>query len=244
MPLNDRGSITPFRLPPESRVWDELKNPTAEYRKLVSDRHLAYTRLGKLENDRKRAIERDRLALAKALREGGEDPGDAAVEKIDKDTANTRRIIEALELAIEAAEQELIEVVDDHKSTWLADVDTELDGDAQEYLAAIEQMEAARTKLTESVALKRFLSTFPEHGYNPGHWHVFGLIARNGDPFNWGEVVEALRKDAEVGHGPEQEPEPQEHGGGIVEQFSVSRGMADAAYAPSPKYIPGVQDGR
>lgn len=229
MPLNDRGSLTPFRLPPESKVWDELKNPVAEYRKLVSDRHLAYTRLGKLENDRSRAIERDRLALAKALREGTEDPGDKAVEKIDKDMANTRRIIEALEIAIEEAEQELIGVVDDHKSAWLDDVDAELDADADEFLAKIEELEAARTKLTESVALKRFLNVFPEHGYTPGHWSVFGLIGQSGDPFRWDQVTEALRKDAEVARKPSQKSEPVEASGPIREQVNVARSFLEEA---------------
>lgn len=229
MPLNDRGSLTPFRLPPEAKVWDELKKPIAEYQKLVSDRHLAYTRLGKLENDRARAVERDRLALAKALREGGEDPGDKGVEKIDKEMANTRRMVEALEVAIEEAEQELIGVVDDHKSTWLDDVDAELDADAEEYLAAVEQVEAARTKLTESVGLKRFLHTFPEHGYTPGHWPVFGLIATHGDPFRWDQVVEALRKDAEIARTPSQKPEPVEASGPIREQVNVARSFIEEA---------------
>lgn len=229
MPVNDRGSLTPFRLPPESKVWDELKEPIAEYRKLVSDRHLAHTRLGKLENDRARAVERDRLALAKALREGGDDPGDKAVEKIDTDMANTRRMIEALEIAIEEAEQDLIGVVDDHKSAWLDDVDAELDTDAQEYLAAVAQVEEARTKLTETVGLKRFLNTFPEHGYTAGHWPVFGLIAQHGDPFRWDQVVEALRKDAEVALRPTQKPEPVEASGPIREQISVTRSFAEEA---------------
>lgn len=229
MPLNDRGSLTPFRLPPESKAWDELKNPAAEYRKLVSDRHLAYTRLGTLENDRRRAIERDRLALAKALREGGKDPGDKAVEKIDKDMANTRRIIEALEIAIDEAEQELIGVVDDHQLAWLEDVDAELDADAQEYLTKVDEMEAARTKLTESVALKRFLNTFPEHGYTPGHWSVFGLIGQSGDPYRWDQVTEALRRDAEFAQKPRQEPEPQEEGGRVVEQINIARSFVEEA---------------
>jgi len=233
MPENQRGSLTPFRLPPESKVWDEFKGPVIEYRKLVSDRHMAQTRLGKLENDRTRAIERDRVALAKALREGKDDPGDTAVEKIDRDLANTRRTIEALEIAIEEAEQELIGVVDDHQLEWLEIVDAEIDDDAGEYLAAVEQVEAARTKLTESVALKRFLNTFPEHGYTPGHWPVFGLIARSGDPFMWGEVIEALRKDAEVARKPEEKAEPQEELDGPPSAYEHELRVEDPGLAAS-----------
>lgn len=228
MPQNDRGTLTPFQLPPDSEVPEELKGAVKEYRELVGKRHAAYTRLGALERDRHRAIARDRLALAKALREGGDDPGDDAVEKIDRDTANTRRIIESLEIAIEEAEQELIGIVDEHKDEWLAEADEEIDADVEAYRAAVDELEARRTKLTESVALKRFFNTFPEHGYRPGHWHVFGLIARHGDPFRWDEVIEALRKDAEVAQsGRKQNAEPQAEGGLIVREH-VAPGFREA----------------
>lgn len=197
MPLNDRGSLTPFRLPPESEAPDELKKPVQEYRELLGKRHAAYNRIGVMENKRTKAIEADRLALARALREGKDDPGDKSVEKIDKDLKATRRIIESLEIAIEEAEQELIGVVDDNQAAWLEDVDESITADAQEYVAAIEAVETARTKLTESVAMKRFLRSFPEHGYSPGHWHVFSLISPNGDPFRWDQVIDALRKDVD-----------------------------------------------
>ena len=212
MPLNERGTLTAFSLPPEAVIPDELKGAAKEYRELVAKRRAAQHRLDTLARDRARAIARDRLALAKALREGGEDPGDQAVEKIDKDMANTHRIIESLEIAIEDAEQELIGVVDEHQAKWIAEADEEIDADVEAYSAAVDELEAKRTKLTESVALKRFFNTFPEHGYRPGHWHVFGLISPNGDPFRWDQVTEALRNDAEVAQSgrkpkPEQAPD-------------------------------------
>jgi hypothetical protein len=214
MPLNDRGTLTPYRLPPPDRLWAELKEPAAEYRKLIGDRQAAYHRLSSLEDQRTKAIDADRRALAKALREGGEDPGDTAVEKIDADMAACRRLIESLELAIDEAESDLMGVVDEHQPAWVKEVDAEVDADAQEYLAAVEHVEAMRTKLAETVALKRFLNTFPEHGYNSSHWPVWGLLARHGDPYRWDEVIDALRKDAEVARKPATER--QEVGEGIV----------------------------
>lgn len=229
MPENLRGTLTPFQLPPVDAVWDELKGPIKEYRKLVSDRHVARTRLGTLENQRARAIESDRRALAKALREGGEDPGDKAVEKIDKDLANTRRLIESLEVAIYDAEAEMIAVVDEHQAEWLENVDDEIEVVSHEYLAAVDALEAAREKLTASVGLKRFLHTFPEHGYSSGHWKVFGLIAQNGDPFDWGQVVEALRRDAATAKTTkEPSPEPQ---GQLHEHLHSAVGMNE----PQPR---------
>jgi hypothetical protein len=230
MPENTRGTLTPFQLPPVDAVWDELQGPIKEYRKLVADRHMATTRLGKLENDRVRAIERDRQALAKALREGKEDPGDQAVEKIDKDLAQTRRKIAALETAIYDAEAELIALVDEHQAEWIENTDAEIGDVAQEYLAAVDALEAAREKMTAAVGLKRFLHTFPEHGYNAGHWPVYGLIARNGDPFLWGEVVGALRRDADTATAPKREPQPDPQGP-IREQLHDAPGMEEVAFS-------------
>jgi hypothetical protein len=231
MPENLRGTLTPFRLPPIEMAWDELKGPIKEYRKLVSDRHLALTRLGKLENDRARAVEADRRALAKALRAGGDDPGDSAVEKIDKDMANTRRQVEALEIAIEEAEQELIGVVDENQAAWIENVEDEIAGVSQDYLAAVDALEAARERLSSSVGLKRFLHTFPEHGYTSGHWPVFGLIARSGEPFNWDEVVEALRKDAEIATRQKREEVAVESSGPIREQLRNAPGMDEVVHS-------------
>jgi hypothetical protein len=232
MPVNDRGSLVLFRLPPESEVWDELKGPVAEYRDLVGRRHAALTRIGVLESKRARAAEADRLALARALREEKPDPGDKSVEKIDKDLANTRRIIESLEIAIEEVEQELIGIVDEHQAEWLESANEQIEAETQEYVAAIDTLEAARSKVAASVGLKRFLHTFPEHGYSAGHWPVFGLLRVGsqgpgdpGEPYFWNDVVEALRKDAEVAVRPKrEEPEAQSaQGGGIVEHFNPPR---------------------
>lgn len=229
MPENLRGTLTPFQLPPESALWEELKEPVKEYRKLVSDRHVALTRLAKLENDRTRAIEADRRALAKALREGKEDPGDKSVEKIDKDMASTRRVVESLEIAIEEAEAELIGVVDEHQADWLTATDDEIDAVAQDYLAAVDALEAAREKLTASVGLKRFLNTFPEHGYTAGHWPVFGLLGRNHEPYQWDQVIEALRKDADVARTEKREEPEVESSGPIREQLHNASGMEEVA---------------
>jgi hypothetical protein len=231
MPENLRGTLTPFQLPPLDAVWDELKGPIKEYRDLVSKRHVAQTRLGTLENQRARAIEADRRALAKALRAGGEDPGDKTVEKIDKDLANTRRQIESLEIAIYDAEADLVAIVDEHQAEWLANTDDEIEVVAQEYLVAVDALEAAREKLTASVGLKRFLYSFPEHGYTSGHWKVFGLIGQNGDPFDWMQVVAALRRDAETAKVPRREEVQAESSGPIREHLHNAPGMDEVAYS-------------
>lgn len=200
MPKNERDMLVPFRLPPESAVPEELQKPVKEYRDLIARRHAALTRVGALENQRHRAIEADRVALARALREGGEDPGDKKVKQLDKDLTQTRRMIEALEVAIEEAEQELIGIVDDNRSKWLESAEVYLEGDVAQYLDAIEQVEQARMKLFEGLAIRSFLNGFPESkGYVPSTGgRVPGLLGRNHEPYRWDEVMEALRKDAEV----------------------------------------------
>ena len=226
MPRNLRDTLTPFRLPQPDAVWPELQDPIREYRRLVADRHLAQTKLGKLENERRRAVEADRLALARALREGAKDPGDTKVEQIDQEMANTRRTIEALEVAIEEAEADLITLVDEHQAEWLEQQERTVSHVSEEYSGAIRLLMGARDKLASAVALQRFLRTFPEHDYREGHWPVYGLIGRNDDPFRWDQVIDALSKDAEVALAPASEEQP--IGAGVVERLHEKQEFVEA----------------
>lgn len=76
MPLNERDTLTPFQLPPESMLWPEVQPVVKEYRKLVADRRAAQQQLGQLEDLHARPVEADKVAHAQALREGKPDPGD------------------------------------------------------------------------------------------------------------------------------------------------------------------------
>src|SRR4051812_37014030 len=109
MPLNNRDTITPYSLPPEDRLWDEVKPKVAEYNKLVRDRKAAQHRLDQIARDRLKAERRDQAALAEALRKGKPDPGDKAVKTLEQDEKETKRLLGALEEALLDVEAELAE---------------------------------------------------------------------------------------------------------------------------------------
>jgi hypothetical protein len=109
--------------------------------------------------------------------------------------------------------------------------DAQLIEAADEYLAAIDALEAGRQKLNNAIALRRFLNTFPEHSYNPVvGGQVFGLIGPNGDPHYWDRVVEALRKEAEVAQAPKSE-EPVAADSGSIREMTHTASTFREAYS-------------
>lgn len=212
MPLNQRDTLTPYQLPPESRLWPEIQPLVAEYRKLLGDRRASQQQLGRLEDDYLRAVESDKVALAQALRDGKPDPGSKAVEKLDKERANTRRTIESLEIAILDVEAELDQAIEEQKAGQAERVEDEISEACEEYAAAIDALETARQTLVESVAMRRFLESFPERSWRPGGWKLWKLLATHGDPYDFGKVAEALRYDIEIVQQPRAEAQAESSG--------------------------------
>jgi hypothetical protein len=202
MPLNNRDTITPFRLPPDSRLWDGFKAKVAEYNKLVRDRKAAQHRLDQIARDRVKAEQRDQAALAEALRKGKPDPGNAAVKKLEKDEKETKRLLGALEEAILDVEAELIEVFDATKEPQHETVDAEIEAASLHLEMVIQALQEARWALAEAVSMKRFLNTFPDEGdWRPGEWPLYKLVSPSGDPYDMGKLLEALRFDLEIAQG-------------------------------------------
>jgi transcriptional regulator with XRE-family HTH domain len=202
MPLNNRDTLTPFRLPPDARLWEEFKPKVAEYNKLVRDRSAAQHRLDQIARDRRKAEQLDQATLAAAIREGKPDPGNAAVKKLEQDEQETNRLIGALEEAIFDVEAELVEVFDATKDEQHPGVDAEIDAASLHLQMVIEALQDARWKLAEAVSMKRFLKTFPDEGdWRPGEWPLHKLVSPSGDAYDIGKVIEALKFDIDVAHG-------------------------------------------
>ena len=217
MPLNDRDTLTPFQLPPESKLWPEVQPLAKEYRKLVGDRRAAQQQLGQLEDAHVRAVESDKVAYAQALREGKPDPGNKAVEKLNKERANTRRTIESLEVAILEVEAELEDAIEAQKAGQSERIQAEIEEACVVYAAAIDELAVARQSLAEIVAMRHFLKEFPERGYKPAGWPVFKLQAPSGDPYDFGRVSDALHNEIEVIQAPPRDASVAEPAGLPVE---------------------------
>jgi seryl-tRNA synthetase len=204
-----RGTRMIFSLPPTP--WEEFEKVSKAYRELAQERQVTSRRVGALVNDRERAIHQDRDALARAIREGKPDPGNKKIEQIEKETEACRRRVEALELALDDAESEIMDVLDEHRSEWAEEVRAEVLEAQAAYAEAVEAVAAARHKVSMKFSLLFWIEGFPDTqtSYRVRGSYVGKLKAQNGDPYIFDQVVEALREDAQPAFQPVEEQEVQ-----------------------------------
>lgn len=178
--------------------WEELERVRIEWEGLKKERRVTATRLSSLAGERERAITKDRDALASAIREGKSDPGDESVEKVEKEIQACNRMIEALDVALEDAERDLIAVVDQYRDDWAEEVEGAFEGVRQEYGEAVEALASAYRKVVSTYALLRWVKLFPdqEMSYRVRGMTVNALRGMHGDAFLFDEVLAALRSDA------------------------------------------------
>src|SRR5262249_47694897 len=116
---------------------------------------------------------------------------------IEREIEACRRRFEALDFAIEEAENELSDVVDAHRKEWLSELDEKITTARAEYAAAIETLSTARVTLAKELSVRRWIAAFPVPAVFrmqvPG---VPQLVSPNGDPYFWEQVVAALMDDA------------------------------------------------
>jgi hypothetical protein len=189
------GSRLDLMLPHTS--WPELQRAVAEYQYLLKERKAAGYRVGALVHEQERAIRKDLDALKQTLLKGGEDPGAKHEAKVKKEAEAAKRRFDALDLALEDAEMKLIDVVDDHRDEWLAEIEETQEKARTEYEEVVETLNRLRARLTRQRSLKNWLTNFPEQpSFRIGFPHLRNLTAPSGDPYAWEHVIDALRKDA------------------------------------------------
>jgi hypothetical protein len=198
MPIFETVSGSRLDLVLPDTEWPELQKAVSAYRDLFKEKRVAAARLGTLNDERVKALEADRAALAKAIRTGKADPGSDAVEKIDKEIEVCKRRYEALDVAIEDVEMELLDVLAEHREAWLEDVEKSVATASRRYEKTIEPLNKARLELAQARSLRRWLTNFPEteHSFREVIPSVRNLMAPSGDPYGWAQVVAALQADA------------------------------------------------
>lgn len=193
-----RGGRKLLALPPTT-PRKLLETARQGHAKLQEELREVDQRLERLALEREGAIKADRVALAHALREGKEEPDDRSVQKVDKAIAAAVRRREALELALDDSEQELVALVAEHRDTWVGEQEQAVAAVHAKLQSALAGYLAARNELSEARALARWVAGFPETSptYRPVDPPVTGLKRANGEPFFWPEVAAALSTDAE-----------------------------------------------
>jgi len=194
------GARIAITLPPTK--WKEFEEAAEAYRQLQRERKVTDTRLRSLVNSREGAINADRMALAKSIREGKPDPGDKTVEKIEKEIQACKRRLEAIEHALDDAESELIEVVDDYRDDWLPETEEALAQAREEYAEKVEALAKARARVSAAWGLVHWVRHFPNAEVGAISYRVRGSVVGrlkglNSDPYPFDQVIAALREDAE-----------------------------------------------
>jgi hypothetical protein len=198
MPIfeNARGRRLEIQLP--DTEWAELQKAVVEYRTLQRERKVAGHRLDSLERDRQKAVETDKQALSKWLRDqSGPEPKANAAEKVAKEIEACKRRYDALDLALDTAGVELIDLVDEHRKEWLEEVEVSLEASRGRYEEAVEALHEARVAMSREFALRRWITQFPDVvSFRTVVPVVRTLPSLNGDPYLWDQVRAALIEDA------------------------------------------------
>lgn len=189
-------NLQPSSLPPTVDL-PQVARAAEEWRKLHAEHSAASQRVFDLEEARHLAVDADSIAYAVALRAGKADPGPVAARKADAVLIDARRLADALEKATSSAESDLLAAVERHRGRWLGLLDRQADEAQKAYSAAIEAVEADRSRLCQVRATGSWLRGFPARAaYKPVSPGVAALVARHGDPYSWDQVIAALRADA------------------------------------------------
>ncbi len=190
------GSRQQLALP--QTQWPEMQQASEAYTSLLKERRVTSTRLGQLRADRDRAVNADRSALGKAIKEGKPDPGDKNVEKIEKEIRACNRRLEALEHALDAAESDLLDVLDEHREEWVEELDEATAQAQATYAEATDALTSASRGYSQALALRSWVRSFPEEEttFRVRERFLPTLKNQNGSAFYIGEVLNALREDA------------------------------------------------
>jgi len=179
--------------------WRELEKARAIYERLTSEYRSTRLLLQTLGVERQAALESDREGHAKALREGKSEPDAGGVGKVDTKIETAKRKLDALELAIDESEDELIALVEAKNPRWLNANAQEQETKRKAYAEAIEQLAQAREELAVSRATERWLRDFPRRERKPRVvlWPLPGLRNElNQEPLAWESLLACFRADA------------------------------------------------
>ncbi len=179
--------------------WPDIDTVIREYLRLTADHRTASTDLAALLESRPAAINEDRQTYAKAIRQGKNDPGEAALAKLNTKITASSRKVEALAVAVQAAAQDLADAVERRRIELVRDTDRAVLEDHAALSAAVAQWEVARGRLHAHRALRSWVRGFPtQTKYVPGMTPpLAGLTGRNGAPVSYAEIAQSLRQDAE-----------------------------------------------
>lgn len=197
---SDRAMQRGFRslagVPPTG--WPDFETARAGLARLQGERRELNAKLEQLTDERAQAVSADQEALATAIAKGSKsEPKPAGVEAVDARIAEAQRRAGALELAVQRAEEEIEVVVTQARPARAVADAKRIEAARERVRQAVDAYLASRHELAAELALVRYLGDFPRESFRPIDPPLVGLVGRNGEPFPWSVVEEALRDDCE-----------------------------------------------
>ncbi|MBA3431386.1 MAG: hypothetical protein H0U16_07885 [Actinobacteria bacterium] len=189
-----RGIRRALELPKAAR-WPKLKGVVATYERLRHEQRAEQARYHELNRRLDVGRAEDRDAFARALKAGKDDPGTSAAEAVADEIEQSKRKLEAFDVAIRQAEADVVQAVEANRTKWAGDAGEGVDAARGEFLVAVAKLEVASEKLAEAQALETWVKGFPHSAKSVRvvQSPVEGLRKPSGESYLVPEVVAALR---------------------------------------------------
>jgi hypothetical protein len=178
--------------------WPKFERARGELGTLRIQTTACRERLEGLRPEREQAAKARVAALADALRRNEKVPKTRTVEKVDVLIAEHEERLQALELAISKAAEELVALMLERRPEWLTGLDDDLVPALETYRRKIREMDQARESVLRIRALRNWLrdvETSPR--YKTGTSALQGIRDASGGPVIWSRVLDALLADLE-----------------------------------------------
>lgn len=198
MPIFETGRGTRMQLVLPRTTWKELESVVEGYEQLKRERKVTEKALSVIEKGRVAVLAGHQIALANAIRLGKEEPEEPDLASLYKEEQAARRRLDAIEIALDDTETELVAVLDEHRAAWTEEAQATFEEAKAEYAEKVEALAMARLKVSAKFALLRWVRGFPEEevSYRVRAGYVGKLQSVNGDPYLFEQVIDALRDDA------------------------------------------------
>ena len=213
MPVFETAAGTRKEIHLPTTLWPELTKAKQAYEDLQREAKVTRAKAVTLRGTRQTIETQAARDLAKAIAEKkGEDAIASRVEKeladIEKQLAACERRMRAIEEALDTAEVNLIEVVDDNRDAWLEDAAIDVESAYAEYREAVKVLAEKRRALSKAHALRSFVRGFPEEveSFKIGQGVLPKLRSQNGAPYTVQQVLDALTEDANPEAPPQVQP--------------------------------------
>lgn len=213
-----RDRPRPVELPATGVDHPKIRPVAAKYAQLRQHERGAQDVYARLQDERVKAMQNDRQALADAKRAGKADPGYAAVTKADAAIAAARRDLEALEVAVDDQRRELVATIEKHRGDWRARIDGQIGEVRAQYGQAVEDAAALHAKMADAHALRGWLDGFPDRTrWKPSLVRVTSMRMPSGEGYEVAQLLSALREHAQAPPAP-----------ALAALSSVQQGVGDA----------------